>query len=104
MSKANTDLVKALNIEDILSNDNKRKVNMSGGEMQKVELLSLVANRQEYDFVFMDEFTNSLDNESINELYNYINKHFDNCGVVIISHDENIKNEIHFDYIYDINN
>lgn len=61
---------------------------LSGGEKVKVALAALVLKDTPY--IFMDEPTNNLDNETVKDLSEFINQYAKNHTIIIISHDNRL--------------
>ena len=60
-------------------------LNISGGELVKLNIIAALVKERE--FVFLDEPTNNLDNESIESLGKVLTKYSKDMVIVVISHD-----------------
>lgn len=79
---------------------NEDCTNISGGEKQKVSILRTLL--KDPIFLILDEPTSALDYETKVNIINYLKKIKDNKIIMIITHDEYIKNEA--DIILNFNN
>ena len=68
-------------------------LNISGGELVKLNIIAALV--KERDFVFLDEPTNNLDNESVESLANILAKYSKDAVIVVVSHDPRLSTVRH---------
>ena len=68
----------------------QKTLNLSGGEKQKISLIRLLLEKK--PIVLLDEPTSHLDDESTNQILNYLKVQLQNSTLVIVSHDSRLEN------------
>jgi ABC-type uncharacterized transport system fused permease/ATPase subunit len=60
---------------------------LSGGQKQKIDVIRLILNHKQADFLFLDEIFAGLDHDSIITIQNMFDKYFPNTMIMVIDHE-----------------
>ena len=84
------DLLKTFNV---LDRESHYPYELSGGEQQRVSLTRALVNNPKY--ILADEPTGNLDSKNEDEVFNYLKDISKDKSVIVVSHNEKIKNYAH---------
>lgn len=76
--------------------------NLSGGELLKVHLATIIGSKNQPELIILDEPTNNLDIKSIEVLEDALNQY--KGAILIVSHDETFINNININKIINLDN